>query len=143
MAGDDREREVTRLIADLLEAAGAIRRRSETVAALAGQSQARWALMGLINNEGVWTVPNAARRLGVSRQAVQRVADALRRDGLIATEPNPDHKSSPLIGLTDQGRRALERSLPTVAAWRAELAQKLAPEDMAAAQRIFSILASD
>lgn len=139
MSGQEREGEVTRLIVDVFEAAGAVRRRSEKVAELAGQSQARWQLISLVA-DGAWTVPQAARRLGISRQAVQRVANALRRDGLIATEPNPDHKSSPLIRLTGPGRRILETTLPSAAAWRVELARELAPGDVAAARRVLQVL---
>jgi DNA-binding MarR family transcriptional regulator len=50
-----------------------------------------------------------ARRLGVTRQSVQRTADAIVADGLATFEPNPDHKRSPLVSLTPRGLEALER----------------------------------
>jgi DNA-binding MarR family transcriptional regulator len=48
-----------------------------------------------------------ARRLGLTRQSVQRTADALVDEGLAAYEPNPDHQRSPLLILTDHGREVL------------------------------------
>jgi DNA-binding MarR family transcriptional regulator len=134
-------REIPRLVVDLFEAAGAVRRRGEEVAAGAGQSQARWQVLAIVS-EGTWTVPHAARRLGVSRQAVQRVTNGLLRDGLVVADPNPNHKSSPIIRLTDEGRRTLDRILADAGEWRTGLAHELAIEDVAAARRVLRVLAS-
>ena len=43
-----------------------------------------------------------ARRLGLARQSVQRVAD-----GHATFEPNPDHQRSPLLILTSAGQAVL------------------------------------
>ena len=45
--------------------------------------------------------------MGISRQAVQRVANDLVTDGLAEFTPNPDHRTSPLLALTDAGDGAL------------------------------------
>ncbi|GAA4618265.1 MarR family winged helix-turn-helix transcriptional regulator [Saccharopolyspora hordei] len=53
------------------------------------------------------TVPQIARALELSRQFVQRmVNDALAQD-FVALEPNPAHRRSPLVALTDAGRAAI------------------------------------
>ncbi|WP_393098078.1 MarR family winged helix-turn-helix transcriptional regulator [Streptomyces sp. LN325] len=49
----------------------------------------------------------AARRLGVTRQGVQRVANDLVAEGLAVFGPNPDHRGSPLLALTPDGHRVL------------------------------------
>lgn len=54
------------------------------------------------------TVPQAARRLGVSRQAIQRVANELVGAGLVEFRSNPDHRTSPLLALTGNGRDVLK-----------------------------------
>ena len=64
------------LVADIFEAAGALRRDGEGIASSAGQTQARWQLLSVVA-AGDWTVPMAADRLGTSRQAVQRIANEL------------------------------------------------------------------
>jgi DNA-binding MarR family transcriptional regulator len=55
------------------------------------------------------TVPSAARRLGITRQAVQRTVNELTDDGLIRLAPNPDHRTAALVELTDHGRDVLAR----------------------------------
>jgi len=95
------------LVADLFEAAGALRRHGERIAASAGQTQSRWQLMSVVS-VGDWTVPMAADRLGTSRQAVQRIANELVDEGLAVFEENPRHRRSPFLRLSDEGRRVLE-----------------------------------
>jgi len=94
------------LYADLFEAAGAGRQQGEQMAALAGQTQSRWQTLWVAES-GEFTVPQIARRLGVTRQNVQRVVADLASHGLVVLAQNPDHKTSPLVRLTDSGRRAL------------------------------------
>ena len=127
------------LIADLFEAAGAARRRGEAIAAADGQTQARWQLLSVIS-EGDWTVAHAARRLGITRQAVQRTADELLRLGLAETETNPNHQRSPLIRPTDEGRTALAAMNQRARRWHAELTADLDPRDVEAARRVLRAL---
>ncbi|MGH6990613.1 MAG: MarR family winged helix-turn-helix transcriptional regulator, partial [Stellaceae bacterium] len=90
------------IIADTYELAGAFRARGEAIAAAIGQSQARWQVLSAASGEPL-TVPQIARRLGVTRQAVQRIADLLVADGLARYVANPDHKASLHLILTDAG----------------------------------------
>lgn len=94
------------LVADILEAAGALRRLGEETARSVGLTQARWQVLSVVS-ESPLTVPQAARRLGVSRQNVQRVANDLVTLAHAAYVSNPDHRSSPLLTLTPQGREVL------------------------------------
>jgi DNA-binding MarR family transcriptional regulator len=96
------------LVADVYELAGASRQSSERTAAAHGQSVARWHLMSVFSDQPL-TVPSAARRLGLARQSVQRVADDLLADGMIERGDNPDHQRSALYSLTATGRRTLDR----------------------------------
>lgn len=98
--------EVALLIADVYQLAGEFRRSGEAIAAAEGQTQARWQLLSVLGGGDV-TVARAARRLGVTRQAVQRIANELVGDGLAAFEANPDHRSSPLVRLNAAGSGVL------------------------------------
>ncbi|MEU6312872.1 helix-turn-helix domain-containing protein [Streptomyces sp. NPDC047014] len=98
--------ELALLVADVFEAAGALRRAGEALAAAEGQTQARWQLMSVVSEEAL-PVARAARRLGVARQGVQRIANELVKDGLAELRENPDHRTSPLLGLTGAGSRTL------------------------------------
>ena len=82
-----------------------------------GQSMARWQVLNA-SSSGQWTVPDIARRLGLTRQSVQRVAHVLVEDKLASFAPNPDRRNSSFLQLTLQGSQtwasiahALERRL--------------------------------
>ncbi|MEV7676032.1 MULTISPECIES: MarR family winged helix-turn-helix transcriptional regulator [unclassified Streptomyces] len=100
--------EAALLIADVYEAAGALRRLGEETAGAEGLTQARWQVLSVVSEEPL-TAPQAARRLGVSRQNVQRVAHDLVALGLADLAVNPDHRSSPLLTPTPAGKDALAR----------------------------------
>lgn len=95
------------LIADVYELAGASRRISEQLAREVGQSAARWHLISVLS-ESEASVAAAARRLGLARQSVQRVADDLVRQGHLHVRPDPTDRRAPLLSLTDSGRVLME-----------------------------------
>lgn len=99
---------VERLFTELFEAAAAGRRASEEFAYQAGQTLSRSQVLWMINVGGL-TVPQIARRLGVTRQNVQRVVAELEAADLAAPHPNPDHRTSPLLALTPEGSKVLAR----------------------------------
>jgi DNA-binding MarR family transcriptional regulator len=112
------------LYAELFEAAGAGRRWGEILASRQGLTQAQWQTLW-IAAVGPLTVPQIARRLGVSRQNVQRVANDLAAAGMATFRQNPDHKSSPLLDLTPAGRRALDRINTAAAGYNQALLERL------------------
>lgn len=95
------------LIADVYELAGASRRVSEQLAGEVGQSAARWHVMSVLS-ESELSVAAAARRLGLARQSVQRVAKELVRDGHLRVRPDPADRRAPLLSLTGSGQVLLE-----------------------------------
>lgn len=133
--------ELPLLIADVFEAAGQTRRNGDRLAALAGQTQARWQLLSVVS-EGEWTVPRAARRLGITRQGVQRVADALAADGLITLDHNPDHQRSALMHLTKHGQDALDTITEHARGWHEQIAASFTPAQLAVARQVLHALAT-
>jgi DNA-binding MarR family transcriptional regulator len=85
---------------------GFITAAGEALARTGGQTLARWVILDAIE-DGPATVAQIARRRGIARQAVQRVANLLVADGLATFEPNPDHRRAKLLRPTTQGRAAL------------------------------------
>lgn len=65
-------------------------------------------LLELLLREHSMSVPEAARARSVSRQLIQQQVDALLDRKLVQRKPNPAHKRSPLITLTDQGRALVQ-----------------------------------
>ena len=78
----------------------------EALARVGRQTLARWVILDAIE-DGPATVAQIARRRGIARQAVQRVADLLVADGLAAYELNPSHRRAKLLRPTPDGREAL------------------------------------
>jgi DNA-binding MarR family transcriptional regulator len=117
------------VIADVFECAGALRRVGDELAGRVGQTQARWQLLSVLS-EGDWTAATAARRLGVSRQAVQRIADVLQAERLVRIEPNPAHRRSPLLRLTHRGDAALRTISAAATGWHRRAAADIALSDL-------------
>jgi DNA-binding MarR family transcriptional regulator len=113
----------------------------DKLAAAEGLTSARWQVLGAVVLAGrPLTVPQIARRMGLTRQSVQASVNRLLDDGLVAADENPDHRRSPLIRLTDLGRRryaALERRQ---IAWINELADGLDASRLKAAVQVLTEL---
>jgi len=128
------------LIADIYEAAGALRLSGEVIARGEGQTLARWHVMAAVS-ETPLTVASAARRMGVTRQAVQRIANELVADELAVFADNPDHRTSPLLRLTPTGEELLTRIEAHARASHERRFGDLPPGDLAITQRVLRSIA--
>jgi DNA-binding MarR family transcriptional regulator len=70
-----------------------------------GISVADRAVMEFLHPDETLSVPEIAQRYQVSRQHVQVTVNSLSDAGLLRAKVNPRHKRSPLISLTDKGKR--------------------------------------
>ncbi|MEI9803119.1 MAG: MarR family transcriptional regulator [Pseudolabrys sp.] len=122
------------IVADVFELAGRFRDEGEDIAGTVGQTQARWQVMSAASTDPR-TVPQIARRLGVSRQNVQRIADLLVKEGWAGFEPNPDHRASPFLLLSPRGRDALAKITKAAGSSHAQLARRLSATDVGALHR--------
>lgn len=122
------------IVADVFELAGRFRDQGDTIAAAVGQTQARWQVMSAASADPR-TVPQIARRLGVTRQNVQRIADLLAAEGSASFEPNPDHKNSPYLVLTRRGQAALADITRAAQAYHAGIVRRLGGADLAPLHR--------
>ena len=82
----------------------AMAERADRYLADAGLSAADRAVMEFLYPGEAMTVPALARRYQVSRQHVQVTANRLLDQGLLEVEPNPRHKRSSLLVLSEAGR---------------------------------------
>jgi DNA-binding MarR family transcriptional regulator len=99
---------LTDLLVEVVRLAEFFTQRGEALAKSEGQTLARWLVLETLEGEPK-PVAEVARRLRLARQSVQRVADLLERDGLVAYEANPRHRRAKLARLTPAGRRVLGR----------------------------------
>lgn len=123
------------LIADVQELAAVSRRVSEPEAAAVGITGAQWHTLSVLE-AGPATVPAVAERLGVTRQAIQRVVDDLVVQHLVERRPNPRHARSPLHRITPEGRRRLERLDRQSVTPRARAMAAVSTEQLSAARAV-------
>jgi DNA-binding MarR family transcriptional regulator len=126
--------QVPLIVADIYGLAGRLREHGEAIAATVGQTQARWQVLSAASGRPQ-TVPQIARVLGVTRQNVQRIADLLAAEGAAEYRDNPDHRASPHLVLTKNGRTALDRITLAAGGYHAALRQKLSPSDVTSLHR--------
>ncbi len=93
--------ETFRLNARLMDAA-------QRLAAEGGITAAWWQVLGGVLDEPR-TLAETGRRMGVSRQAVRRVADLLVERGLAEYRPNPANRRAHLLACTEAGYWAVRR----------------------------------
>ena len=126
---------------DMLQLDGALRSHADGMTAMHGQTPARWKVLTAAGCD-VRTVPQIARRMGLTRQAVQRIANQLVDDGLATFVENPDHRGSPILRLTDEGTAVDDAISDRHARWSNRVARKLDERRMKAAlEAIHDLLA--
>ncbi|MBI4083443.1 MAG: MarR family transcriptional regulator [Candidatus Lambdaproteobacteria bacterium] len=70
-----------------------------------GVTASQHAVLEALADDGAQTVPQIARRKGVTRQHIQVLVNSLLSAGLVQAIENPGHRRSVLIGLTAEGAR--------------------------------------
>lgn len=119
----------TTLVVQVARLGGQFTAKGEELAVLGGQTLARWVVLDAAE-DGPASVAQIARRLGMARQSVQRVADLLVRDGLAGYGDNPDHRRAKLLTPTARGRRALNTISTAQKAWADALGAEIGESEL-------------
>ena len=83
-----------------------------------GITSARWKILGALSLAGEpQTVPQIARSMGLTRQAVQRLVDAMHEDDLLLFQDNPAHKRAKLISLSERGQTVYSKLYDKQSGW--------------------------
>ena len=117
------------LMLEVFRLNGALLRHGAALTAPLGQTQARWQVIGAVA-EATRTVPQIARRMGMTRQGVQRVTDLLVGEGIVTLVRNPDHARSPLLRLTPKGRQLEQKLGNGGARWSESMAAGMNARDL-------------
>lgn len=106
-----------------------------------GLTSARWQILGaIVAAERPQSVAWLARDLRANRQNIQRIVNDLQREGIVAFEPNPHHRRSQLVVLTEVGKRTYEAALDIYFPQTSLLADGMSVADIEAAKRILTLL---
>jgi DNA-binding MarR family transcriptional regulator len=113
----------------------------DALSAAEGLTAARWQVLGAIALEGrSLTVPQIARRMGLTRQSVHATVHRLVGDGLLQLLPNEDHRRSLLVDLTPTGATAYEAIDRRQAVWVDRLATGISRRDLETTARVLEEL---
>lgn len=94
----------TEVVLEVFKLSGALVTEGDKITARHGLSSARWKILGaLVRSETPITVPQIARSMGQTRQAVQRLVEVMHTDGLLDLLDNPNHKRAKLVALSEKG----------------------------------------
>lgn len=104
-------------------------------------TSARWQVLGAIALAGrPLTVPQIARRMGLTRQSVHATVDRLVEAGLVELVANADHRRSQLVRLTELGQAKYEAIDRKQAVWVSGLAGGLRRSDLETTVRVLEEL---
>jgi DNA-binding MarR family transcriptional regulator len=121
----------TELILSTFRANGLLLDAGDLLSADEGLTSSRWQVLGaIVLAERPLTVPQIARRMGLTRQSVHATVDRLVRDGLLELAPNADHRRSALVRLTRRGITTYEAIDARQVAWVNRLARGIARSEI-------------
>lgn len=123
---------LTELVLEVFRLNGLVLEAGDRLAKPSGLTSARWQVLGVVDHTPA-PVSHVARTMGLTRQSVQQVADALARDGFVEYVDNPHHRTAKLIALTPAGREVLRQVEARHAAWANRLGKQLDLADLRAA----------
>ena len=97
----------TETVLEIFKVSGLLATEGDRLTKEFGLSSARWKVLGALEmSKNPLTVSQIARLMGLTRQAVQRLADAMEKDGLLIYQNNPHHKRANYVVLTEKGKEA-------------------------------------
>jgi len=101
---------------------------------------AQWGVLGAFGADDLLTVAGVARRLGLARQGVQRVADLLEKKGLIEYRQNPRHRRAKLAQVTAAGQALLDQLQQRQSHWARHAAGELDIRQVEAATELVRLV---
>jgi DNA-binding MarR family transcriptional regulator len=123
------------LVVRLFRLNGLLAAEGETLARPTGQTTARWQVLAMVEDAPL-TVAQIARTLGLARQSVQRVADALEHAGLVRYDDNPRHRRARLVTLTEEGRVTLSTIQAAQRPWADALGKTVGERELRQASTV-------
>lgn len=96
------------------------------------------AVLNMLRESGPMTVPQMGRAQALSRQFVQRMVNEAAARHLVEVVPNPTHKRSSLIRLTEEGRATIGAVIDRERSILRQVSRDLTDADISACIRVLS-----
>jgi DNA-binding MarR family transcriptional regulator len=124
---------ITDLVLETFRLNGRLLASGDALVADLGLTSARWQVLGAVAlSPAPLSVAQIARNMGLTRQAVQRLANEMEADGLLRFAPNPHHQRAKLVLLTSAGKSAFAAAMKRQDAWASALGAGLGIRAIAA-----------
>jgi DNA-binding MarR family transcriptional regulator len=141
MSRSKRDEAATQVILSTFRTNGLLLAAGDELSADEGLTSARWQVLGAIAlAERPLTVPQIARRMGLTRQSVHASVGRLVADGLVEWGPNADHRRSRLVHLTERGRARYAALDQRQIAWVHGLSEGMETSQLQAAAEVLDEL---
>lgn len=129
------------LIDEIFQANGRLLNEGDRLTAEMGLTGARWQVMAALDLESrPLTVAQIARRMGLQRQSVQRLANILVEQGILQYHPNPEHKRARLVAFTGKGRESFTRMDAMQLEWANQVTPRFSAEELEQAAQLLKRL---
>ncbi|MBM3654128.1 MAG: MarR family transcriptional regulator [Alphaproteobacteria bacterium] len=123
---------ITELVLETFRLNGRLLEAGDELVRDLGLTSARWQVLGAIDaSPAPAPVAHVARNMGLSRQAVQRLANEMEKDGLVRFAPNPHHERAKFVLMTDRGEAAFRSAMGKQRRWAERLAEGLSVDSIA------------
>lgn len=129
----------TDLVLAVFQLNGQLLDAAQKMAAAGDITAAWWQVLGGVPDEPR-SVAEIGRIMGMSRQAVQRIADILVARGLAEYRPNPIHRRAKLLARTEAGNYALRRISFSQHPWTDSIGQQVGTERLQSAVQVLQEL---
>lgn len=118
--------EITDLVLEVFRLNGRLIAAGDALVGRIGLTSARWQVLGAIALQArPLPVVRIADAMGLARQSVQRIIDALAQDGMVVFRENPHHKRAKLVALTAKGQTLYRSAMRLQKPWAGKLAGRL------------------
>jgi DNA-binding MarR family transcriptional regulator len=125
---------LTELILEIFRLNGRLLDSGDALVRPLGLTSARWQVLGAVAMSPVpLPIAHLARNKGLSRQAMQRLANEMEKDGLVRFAQNPHHERAKLLLMTESGETAFHAAMEKQRVWASGLAQGFSNTEIAAA----------
>lgn len=127
----------TNIILEIFKLNGLLVNEGDKLIKELGLSSARWKVLGALSQtQHPLTVPSIARIMGQTRQAVQRLSNEMKKDGLLETEINPNHKRAKYLKLTKKGKEVCALLEDKQVPWANSIAKGFDTKDLELSYKI-------
>lgn len=121
----------TQLTLAIFKLSGMLNNEGDELTKEFGLTSSRWKILGAAEmSETQLTVPQIARTMGQSRQAVQRLVDIMTKDGLLKLVDNPNHKRAKYVELTSETKKVFYQLFEKQIPWAEQCSKDLTHEEL-------------